>query len=238
MTNPFQFKQFKIEQDRCGMKVGTDGVLLGAWINIGSAKSILDIGAGSGVITLMAAQRAPEAQVTGVEIDAEAATQAKENVAASDWSDRVTIVQDSIQVFAKLNDDEYDYIVSNPPFFSGGTLSHSQDKTNVRHTTKLAHGDLLGAVRNLLSPTGLFGVILPDVEGVRLIEVAKTYNLYPQRIMEVYPDANKKLERIMVEFAKVEAALIETTTLYIREPGKNEYTQAYKEITKDFYLKF
>ena len=136
------------------MKVGTDGILLGAWADVGDAKSILDIGTGTGLIAIMLAQRSSEAQIHAVEIDDEACEQAATNMANSPWTQRLAAIRSSIQDFVKLSRNHYDLIVSNPPFFTGGTFSNSQDKASVRHTVKLPHGDLLSSVRSLLSKDG------------------------------------------------------------------------------------
>jgi len=129
---PFQFKQFAIAQNDCAMKVGTDGVLLGAWCDVSAATKALDIGTGSGVIAVMLGQRC-EAEIHAVEIEEAAFLQAQSNFEATDWSNRLTAKKAAIQDYAKLSRDEYDLIVSNPPFFSGGTFSHNQDRNNVRH---------------------------------------------------------------------------------------------------------
>ncbi|NJN33244.1 MAG: methyltransferase [Saprospiraceae bacterium] len=168
------------------MKVGTDGVLLGAWADITDAKKILDIGSGTGVIAIMLAQRTTQAltnspenvNVHAVEIETVAFEQSQENIINSPFASRVTVFNDSIQDFAKKSTFTYDLIVSNPPFFTGGTFSNNQDKNNVRHTVKLPHGDLLGATRQLLTKTGRFCVILPLIEGLRFIEFARTSGFY------------------------------------------------------------
>jgi tRNA1Val (adenine37-N6)-methyltransferase len=169
-NKPFTFKQFKIYQDRCAMKVGTDGVLLGAWVRIQDAQKMLDVGTGTGVIAIMLAQRAAHTEgvaVHAVEIDEAALAQAQENMAASPFNYCLAGFHDSIQDFAKKSADKYDLIVSNPPFFTGGTLSSSADVSQVRHTVKLPHGDLLNATRELLAKNGRFAVVLPLIEGLR-----------------------------------------------------------------------
>ena len=237
MSQIFRFKSFTIEQDQCAMKVGTDGVLLGAWTTCHEHHQILDIGTGTGVIALMMAQRNPIAEVHAIEIDSQAANQAKSNIEASQWSNRIKVLHKSIQEYWKEENHSFDHIVTNPPFFTGGTLSLSQDKTSVRHTTKLSHGDLLTAVRSLLSEDGTFSLILPNIEGYRCIELAKTYNLHPIRITEVYPDSKKPLERLLITFGRKESPHY-PDQLYIRDTETGDFSDQYKELTKDFYLKF
>lgn len=233
---PFQFKKFAIEQEDCAMKIGTDGVLLGAWCDVSKATKALDIGTGSGVIAVMLGQRC-NAKIVGIEIEECAYLEAKTNMENADWSDRLSAKNAAIQDYAKLTREEYDLIVSNPPFFSGGTFSDNQDRNNVRHTVKLGHGDLLTAARKLLTKNGKFCVILPLIEGLRFQEVAKSYALYCTKITEVKSRPEGSVERLLMQFEKAA----------IEEPVKNEmsiyqqkgkaYSVEYIALTKDFYLK-
>ncbi len=231
----FTFKQFKICQDASAMKVGSDGILLGAWARKENAERILDIGTGCGLIALMSAQLHPQAEVTGVEIDSATAEEATQNAADSPYSERLTMVCSSIQDFAGAAPSQFDLIVSNPPFFSGGTLSHSGSRAAVRHTTKLSHGDLLASVRKLLEPNGRFDVILPTLEGMRFIEHAATYGFYPVRKTIVYGKEGGRRERILLSLAAQSTTeLIENKmTLRTAEGGRSAEFEA---ITSDFYL--
>ena len=220
------------------MKVGTDGVLLGAWTTVSQATQILDIGTGTGIIALMAAQKNKKANIIGIEIDPSAAEEAQINVSNSPWQKKITIINQSIQDYANESNQKFDCIISNPPFFTGGTLSTSQDKKSVRHTVKLSHNALLSAVRTLLNESGRFSVVLPYIEGLRFIEMAQTYNMYPIKMTEVYPDQSKKLERLLISFGKKEIADVEPDKIYIRDASTKDFSEAYKEMTKDFYLKF
>jgi len=232
---PFQFKQFAVEQDQCAMKVGTDGVLLGAWVELNGAKKILDIGTGTGLIAIMAAQRNPEAEVHGVEIDHVACEQAATNMAASPFAERLKSIEQPIQDYAKLTRESYDLIVSNPPFFSGGTFSANQNKNDVRHTVKLPNGDLLQAARKLLTKDGKFAVILPYIEGLRFQELAARYHLYCTKITEVFPTKSKPVERLLLQFEQ-EPKPLKKDSLIIQAGGRNEFTAEYIELTQDFYL--
>lgn len=232
---PFQFKKFSVAQDKCSMKVGTDGVLLGAWANVSEAKRVLDVGTGTGVIAIMLAQRNEAATVHAVEIDEVACVQAKENMEASPFSNRLTAFDTSIQDYS-FKQEKYDLIVSNPPFFSGGTLSQSSDRDAVRHTVKLPHGALLLAVQRLLSDGGKFSVILPFIEGLRFEEMAATYNLYCTRKTEVKSKEDKPVERLLLEFEK-EKKEQTTDELVIQKEERNDWTDAYIALTGEFYLK-
>lgn len=218
------------------MKVGTDGVLLGAWAEVAGAQSVLDVGAGSGLIAIMLAQRAPDAQIHAVEIDENAFSQAVENMRQSPWSDRLQAFHQSIQDFSKSVSDQYDLIVSNPPFFSGGTFSSSQDKLSVRHTVKLPHGDLLSSVRTLLKENGRFCVILPHLEGLRFKELASGYHLYCTKITEVKAFPGKAVERMLLQFER-KIAPAEKNTLVIHPENSNQWTEDYLALTSPFYVK-
>jgi tRNA1Val (adenine37-N6)-methyltransferase len=232
---PFQFKQFSIAQDRCPMRVGTDGVLLGAWADVNKVKNILDIGTGTGLIAIMLGQRTETAQVVAVEIDEAACQQAIENCQNVAWGNRVQAIPISIQDYAKAAKETFDLIVSNPPFFTGGTFSDNQDRASVRHAVKLPHGDLLGAVRTLLAQKGKFCVILPYIEGLRFVEMASTYHLYCTKSTKIYPKAGKPVERLLLQFEK-EAKNMTEDSLIIQKEERNEWTEAYIQLTKDFYL--
>lgn len=236
MAEPFHFKQFDIHQDKSAMKVGTDGILLGAWADISHAKSILDIGTGSGVIAIMLGQRADQATIDGLDIDGSAFEQTKENMDRAPWSNRMRAFHISVQDFSKTQEGTYDLIVSNPPFFSGGTFSHNQDRNSVRHTVKMPHGDLLTAVQKLLAPGGKFCLILPFIEGLRFQELAETYKLYCTRVTNVKPKADRPVERLLLQFERNKKILKEEE-LIIQKEGHNDWTEQYIELTREFYLK-
>lgn len=217
------------------MKVGTDGVLLGAWAEISGAEKILDIGTGTGLIAIMAAQRSESSKIHGVEIDQNACEQAAENAKNCPWKERIEIFKDSIQDFSKTSFESYDLILSNPPFFSGGTFSDNQDRNSVRHTVKLPHGDLLASARKLLSKNGKFCVILPYLEGLRFEEMAKQYSFFCTKILEVKPLENKSIERLLLQFERSEKPQVKEE-LIIQNQGRNNWTEDYIKLTGDFYL--
>ncbi len=233
---PFHFKQFTIVQDRCSMKVGTDGVLLGAWADVDGATNILDIGTGTGLIAIMLAQRTKKAMIDGVEINEEAFQQATENMKSSPWSDRLNAIGDAIQHYAKSTTKQYDLIVSNPPFFSGGTFSHIEYRNEVRHTIKLPNGDLLSAARGLLAESGKFCVILPTLEGLRFQERAQNYRLFCTKMTEVRPKHDKPIERVLLQFEKQPSPLVKSE-IVIQYEERNHFTKDYINLTGDFYLK-
>lgn len=220
------------------MKVGTDGVLLGAWADVSGIKKALDIGTGTGVVAIMLAQRAAEAEIHGVEIDELSCSQATENMQAVPWSERLKAFPLAVQDFARTTTERYDLIVSNPPFFTGGTFSQNQDRNSVRHTVKLPHGELLHAVRTLLKPQGRFCVILPYIEGLRFEELAKNYNFYCTRRMEVHPTPDKPVERLLLQFERTAREAVEKEELVIQQTSTtNDWTADYIALTGAFYLK-
>jgi tRNA1Val (adenine37-N6)-methyltransferase len=232
----FVFKQFVIRQDRSAMKVNTDGILLGAWADLEGSKRILDIGSGNGLITMMLAQRYTDAIITGVDIDAGSCEDAQENFENCSFKERITCVNQSIQDFARFSKEGFDHIVSNPPFFSGGTFSTNENKANVRHTIKLAHGDLINAVNKLLSPKGKLSVILPVIEGLRFIEFSERGQLNLLRKCEVYSRDSNPSERLLLTFGKEKISKVEASSIVIHDGQSNSYSDTYKELTGNFYL--
>lgn len=233
MSNPyFQFKQFTIYQDRCAMKVGTDGVLLGAWADVSSAHSILDIGTGTGLIALMVAQRSG-AFVTALEMDVEASKQALENVERSPWNEKIKVVNLSLQEYDSLM--KYDHIISNPPYFNQSLKSPKEGRTTARHTDTLSYDDLLKGVVRLLDEQGIFSVILPFSEKERFVTLAEQYNLYPARITEVLPTPISTPKRFMAEFS-FQQVECQQKSLIIESAGRHQYSDEYKQLTEQFYL--
>lgn len=231
----FKFKQFEVAQDSCPMKIGTDGVLLGAWVNVDGAKHVLDIGTGTGIIALMIAQRTEEANIVALDVDQDSCEQASANFKNSPWETRLRAGHQSVQEYSKFSTDTFDLIVCNPPFFTGGTISKSQPKNIVRHTIKLPHGELLRSVSRLLSPEGRFAVILPYIEGLRFIEIAANYNLFANKITEVNPNEGKPIERLLIDFSKNQSAVVQDALVIEKE--RHKYTEEYIALTSAFYLK-
>jgi tRNA1Val (adenine37-N6)-methyltransferase len=230
----FQFKQFLVRQDKCAMKVGTDGVLLGAWVQCQQAGSILDIGCGTGLIALMMAQKCPASQIDAIDIDAVAFRQAKENFEYSPWADRLHSYHDSLQNFALTAAKKFDLIVSNPPFFMDAHPAPSEARNVARHMDEsLSIAELFDGVDKLLSSDGRFCVIFPFREGMLFLEYAEMHQLYANRITKVKTKVEKQ-EKRMMEFEKVRKELMEDE-LVIQEEDLS-FTQQYIDLTADFYL--
>lgn len=231
----FQFKEFVIQQEKNPMKVGTDGILLGAWVDCTGVDRALDVGTGTGLIALMMAQKNSTILVDGVEINESAFLEANNNVKDAVFGERIKLFNDSIQDFALSSTEKYDLIVSNPPFFTGGTLSNNMEKNLIRHTIKLSHADLLRSVSNLLSANGSFSVIVPFLEGLRFIEIATSYNLHLKRKTQVRSKSGSKIVRLLLSFAKDEAKQIEEDDIYLYNEDDSR-SKAFATLTKDFYL--
>jgi len=233
---PFKFKQFTIQQDRSAMKIGTDGVLLGAWVPIeASVNSILDIGTGTGVIALMMAQRSGAEVIDALEIDSDAYEQAVENFENSVWGDRLFCYHASFQEFFEEIEEQFDLIISNPPFYSEDykTLSKSRDTARFQDALPFEH--LLYGVSKLLSEQGKFAVIVPKKEEKNIIEIGRQVHLYPQKIVGVKGNPTSEVKRSMILFThKQEDCAIEELVI---ENKRHVYTQEYINLTKDFYLK-
>lgn len=236
MNNPFQFKKFIVEQDRCAMKIGTDGVLLGAWTSLeNNPNSILEIGSGTGVIALMLAQRSLSETIDAIEIDEDAHEQCLENFEASPWADRLFCYRAGLDEFVGEIDEKYDLIVSNPPFYSENVSSGNISRDLARQNISLPFDELLEGVSQLMEKKGGFATIIPNKEEVTLIKLAAQYCLFPKRITRVKGNPSSELKRSMMEFGftkkevKIDELVIETK--------RHQYTEEYIHLTKDFYMK-
>lgn len=237
----FRFKHFEVFHSGCAMKVGTDGVLLGAWASvndeggtINGEQRILDVGTGSGLIALMMAQRFPTAQIDAIDIDLDAVKQAQENFARSPWNNRLTCRQIALQ---KLADEkvQYDAIVSNPPYFVDSLKNPNKQRQTARHTDTLGYDELLIAAKRLLAEHGVLSLILPaEAESTILAQAAKL-NFFPTRLVHVYSKPGKPVKRILLELQKRNDQPCEESHFYIESessPRSDEYTA----LTKEFYL--
>ena len=229
----FTFKQFAVEQDDVAMKVGTDGVLLGAWADCNGAKHILDIGTGTGVIALMLAQRNTEAQIHAVEIDETASKRARSNFDLSPWSERLEVECCAVQEFNYT--EKFDLIISNPPYFVDSLLPPDAKRSTARHTHDLSFEELDKAVCRLLDDDGRFALILPTTEFEKYLTITQ---LYIVRRCNVYPTTGSDVKRVMAEFAKQPTAEIALENIIIEQERRGDYTAEYRTLTKDFYLKF
>jgi tRNA1Val (adenine37-N6)-methyltransferase len=234
----FCFKQFVIFQDKCAMKVGTDGILLGAWANVSDNSQILDIGTGTGLLALMIAQRSPLSIIDAVEIDDDAYSQAKENIENSPWGDRINIFHASIQDFASYSSKQYDLIISNPPFFEKAIKSSQKSRSLARHSDSLSQADILQIVSQTLKPNGHLAVIYPTDLAVNFLSKAKDFHLFCDRKVYVKPTPKTTIKRILLELSSTLSSTqgqTQETTLVVEE-GKHIYTQDYINLAQDFYL--
>ena len=234
-NNWFKFKQFTVYQDSAAMRVGTDGVLLGAWAHHPAPLRILDVGSGTGVISLMAAQRWDTAQIDAIDPDLGAFEQSRKNFELSPWSNRLTAHNCDLQHFTA---EPYDLIISNPPYFVNSLKNPDSAKSTARHTDTLPHDQLVLHAARLLSPTGTFAVILPADLQSNLFELAQKNGLSAHRTAEIYDRQGRNQIRIMAEFRKCATAEPVIEKIYIRDVESNDYTEQYKSLTRDFYLKF
>ena len=240
----FQFKQFLVKQGRSAFKVGTDGVLLGAWASVENAGSILDVGTGTGLIALMLAQRTAASIVdTGIhivalEIDKESCEQAMDNVRMSPWNQRIKVINRSFQDYCETEHTMFDLIVSNPPFFSDSRKPDKPGKEISRHDTLLGLGEMVSGVGKLLTPEGKFCVILPVEESNKLQKLAGEIGLHLYKICRVSPNTNLPVKRNLLEFRRKPVESIEESEMAIERDRRHDYTDAYRELTQDFYLAF
>jgi tRNA1Val (adenine37-N6)-methyltransferase len=231
----FNFKQFRISDDRSAMKVGTDSVLLGAWIQDKVFENILDIGCGSGLISLMMAQRFENSNVMGIEIDSNSVEDAKFNFEQSIWASRLKVREIDIRKFNSIN--KYDLVISNPPFFTESLLPPMDNRAGARHDFQLSLDDLLMSAVRLLKENAVFALVFPYDREEILIEKASQLNLYPQRILHTRNKPDAQVKRCFIEFQKKQASEVKMEILEIRDYN-NEYSSAYKKLTKDFYINF
>lgn len=226
----FTFKKFTVNHDLCAMKVGTDGVLLGAWANGG--RRILDVGTGSGLIALFMAQRFQNAVITAVDIDTDACDQALANIKASVFADRIKVVNSSIQEF---HCNKFDTIVCNPPFFNNALKSGNKQRDMARHTDALPYRDLFGCVAASLDDNGEFSVIIPTSCRASFDMEALFSGLYTKRLCAVKTVPHKTVSRYLISYSKQPPLRVETTEECINDAFMNR-SEWYTALTKDFYL--
>jgi len=236
MNKPFKFKQFTIHQDRCAMKIGTDGVLLGAWTSLENCpSSILDIGSGTGLIALMLAQRSSAKVIDAIEIDENAYEQCVENFEASPWGDRLFCYHAGLDEMAQEIEKQYNLIVSNPPFYTEEVSSGNNSRDIARQNSALPFDELLESVSKLLSAEGTFSVVIPFKEEKNFVELAQGNGLYPKRIMHVKGNATAQVKRSLIQFCFIKMnPIVKELNIEIK---RHEYTLEYTELTKAFYLK-
>lgn len=233
----FAFKQFTIHQDRCAMKVGTDAVLLGAWIVPNGSKTILDIGTGTGIIALMLAQKT-EARIDAIDIDVDAVKQASQNISESKFADKIQVCLSSFQEYAKNTNKKFDLIVSNPPYFEQCLKPTDEQRSQARHAYTLPFEELVDGVSRVLEPKGKFCLILPKQEAERFRHLAEKKGLYLSKLLRIKSRADKDTDkRHLMQFEFVPTEFSEKT-LVIEKGERHDYTEEYKDFTRDYYVNF
>ncbi|MFD2202403.1 tRNA1(Val) (adenine(37)-N6)-methyltransferase [Shivajiella indica] len=232
----FQFKQFGVHQDRCAMKVSTDGVILGAYSGLGNPNNILEIGTGTGVVSLMLAQRFPQAQVTGLEIDYDAWVQASFNADKSPWGNRIIFKNQSFQDFYQNENQKFDFIISNPPYYPDHLKSNNQQRNLALHNDSLTFSDLVEGTSKLLSKEGDFWVILPFNQMKSLELEAMKVGLIPNHILIVRDNPIKPILRVVRSFSFAGKEPF-SNELFIKD-SQNKYSATYADLLKDFLLIF
>lgn len=229
----FRFKQFSVRNDKSAMKVGTDGVLLGAWADVTSAKRVLDIGTGTGLIALMIAQRC-NAKITAVEIDNDAACEASQNFLESPWAERLSVEKADFEIYANECTEKYDVIVSNPPYFVNSLECPDDKRTKARHTDSLSYNTLIEGASKLLTESGSIFLITPsDVEEI-IDKCVKAYGMYVVEKVYVCPVVNGLPKRILWKISKNNSVLKESD--FAIEIDRHKYTQEYISLTREYYL--
>jgi tRNA1Val (adenine37-N6)-methyltransferase len=234
-NNYFNFKQFSISQDKSAFKVGTDGVLLGAGADISGVSSILDIGCGTGLISIMLAQRCT-AEITAIEPDKDSCLQAVGNVADCPWNERIKVLNTDLQSF-NPGEEKFDLIITNPPFFTDSLKNPDQRKSAARHSDSLTSDEILTGVVKFMKEEGSLQLILPYAEGNIFIAEASRYGLYCNSILKIRPLPSSDIRRLILKFSKIQRKPVESF-LTIEHGKRHEFTQEYINLTKDFYLKF
>ena len=232
----FKFKQFSVKQAQSAMKIGTDSVLLGAWTPLNHPQSILDIGAGTGLLALMLAQRCDALTIDAVEIDEQAYIECSENFEESPWGDRLFCYHASFEEFFTEMDEPYDLIISNPPFYSTDYKTPEKARNTARFSDALPSKQLLEGVSRLLAVEGYFSVILPYSESETFITLTATFGLFPQKITHTRGNEKSELKRSMMLFARKPLPSY-PIHIFTIEKERGVYTDEYKELTKEFYLK-
>lgn len=235
MSQPyFRFRRFTVYHDTSSMPVGTDGVLLGAWADLTEARHVLDIGTGSGLIALMAAQRAPQALVEGIDVDILSVCQARQNAQASPFVSRVLVSPADVRTFRSVN-GTFDHIVSNPPFFVNDVLPPSVRRMRARNASALPAACLWDAVNRLLSEEGRFSVVLPFSSQAAFVALGLERGLYLSRSLQVRTVMHKPPKRVLLEFARHRAEQPTCSEMLLQSPDGSRSPE-YAQLTRDFYL--
>lgn len=235
MSRPFFFKQFVIHQQHAPMKVGTDGVLIGAWAELPDRGAVLDIGSGTGLISLMVAQRSSESNIISVEPNTDALIDLHQNISMSKWKDRIAVFEGNLAQFEQTSPSPFESIISNPPYFIESQGASNSGRTEARHQNSLTSLNIVQFTQKFLSQSGSLHVIFPSDQKMKWIHEAKTCGLSPARICNIKPTKDIEAKRTMISFVKTKPTPIEES-LFI-EVSRHVYSPEYTELTKAFYLK-
>ncbi|MBR2429772.1 MAG: tRNA (adenine(22)-N(1))-methyltransferase TrmK [Alistipes sp.] len=231
----FHFKCFSVDDAMCAMKVGTDGVLLGAWADVSGARRILDIGTGSGLIALMAAQHNSMARIEAIDIDEGAVEQAQANIAMSSWSERISVSLSDVRAFA--SEHYFDHIVTNPPFFNHSLPSPDERRAMARHCSSLSYDDIVASAERLLCPGGRLSLILPADEAFAFRSAAFGH-LWLRRETTIVTRAGDAPKRTMMEFVLCDEPLMPHVNTIAIHASNGEYSDEYRNLVGEYYLKF
>jgi tRNA1Val (adenine37-N6)-methyltransferase len=230
----FEFKQFRVGQERCAMKVTTDACIQGAWTPVlPDVKQVLDIGTGTGLLAIMLAQRSANVIIDAIEFDADAAQQAQENITASPWNDRINIIERDVRGYSFLH--KYDLIISNPPFFNNSLLSNDVNKDMARHTLHLSFNDLLHVIITNLADDGYASILLPYPEYQLWNALALEAGLFEIDKLLISHTEHAPVKRVVSIFSKKEPSFVDEEKLYIKDAGQN-YAQDFIDLLSPFYL--
>jgi Predicted O-methyltransferase len=241
MSNPyFRFKQFTVFHDKCGMKVGTDGVLLGAWADVSNIRNttpkakILDVGTGCGLIALMLAQRS-NSYIKGIDIESDTVNQARENFENSPWKELLVAQEISLQDFSDTTSERFDLIVSNPPFFVNSLHNPEKKRSIARHANSLTHEELLFHSNKILKQTGKICLVLPATEGEKIEKNADETGLFCSKKLLVSPNSNSTPKRVLLEFSRIQTNTA-VSFMEIETDKRKNYSEQFYSLVKDFYL--
>ncbi|MBB6459775.1 tRNA1(Val) (adenine(37)-N6)-methyltransferase [Flammeovirga kamogawensis] len=230
----FKFKQFEIGQEKCAMKIGTDGMLLGAWADLSDCTTMLDIGTGSGLISLMCAQRYSELKIIGIDIDLGASEQAEENFKNSPWKERLSVKH--IDFSELILDTKVDAVVSNPPFFKDSYKANTEERTKARHSDHLTLESLFSSSSKVLTKGGKLILIYPFDQVEDIYKIATQYSFHIAKHCEIAHNIKKPVKRVMLEFIYQNLATRNIVSkLYLKENNSNNFSEQYISITKDFH---
>ena len=232
---PFEFKKFKIHQNNAAMKIGTDSILLGAWADLSDKKKGIDIGSGTGIISIMLCQRNEILEIDSIEVSEKAVLDAKKNIKNCKWNERINLIHKDLRLFSTEN--KYDVIISNPPYFQKSLKPKDLDRLKARHEVSLNYKDVLNFSEKHLLKNGTINLILPIDQKQELIEYAEKFGLSVNKECIVFPKPNKNPHRLLIELSKTKKTF-ESQSLTIENDGRHNYTDNYKKLTREFYTIF